>query len=248
MGYIYMIRNKINEKIYIGQTTRSIEKRFEEHQKGKKGCRGIRGAIKKYRWNNFEIDWYECPDEDLNFDEELMVREMGTLSPDGYNLREGGGSHGKMSKESRQKLSEALSGENNPFYGKRHNQETIQKIIEGNTGKIVSKETRQKQSNNNSGKKHPRYGKTHSKETKEKIGKANGGENNSMYGKNGEKHPGSKRVYQYDFDGIFIDSFASCDEAGQYLEKKNGSNISRCACGKYKSAYNFKWSYTFPFM
>ena len=94
MGYIYMIRNKINEKIYIGQTTRPIEKRFAEHRTRKKGYSAIHGAIKKYGWNNFEIDWYDCPDEDLNFDEEVLVREMKTLSPDGYNLMEGGGNGG----------------------------------------------------------------------------------------------------------------------------------------------------------
>ena len=69
-----------NGKSYIGQTIRSIEKRLEEHRKGNsKRCRLIYRAINKYGWENFEQDWYECPDEDLNFDEDLLVREMGTM-------------------------------------------------------------------------------------------------------------------------------------------------------------------------
>ena len=67
-------------------------------------------AIKKYGWNNFERDWYECPDEDLNFDEELLVREIETISPNGYNLIEGGGNGGKRSEETRQRMRKARLG------------------------------------------------------------------------------------------------------------------------------------------
>ena len=34
-----MIKNKINGKIYIGQTTRPIEERFKNHQKKSSNCR-----------------------------------------------------------------------------------------------------------------------------------------------------------------------------------------------------------------
>ena len=61
----------------------------------------------------------------------------------------------------------------------------------------------------------------------------------------GEKHPSSKRVYQYDLDGAFINSFGSGEEAGRHLNKAS-SNIKKCARGsrKHKTAYGFKWSYT----
>lgn len=66
-----------------------------------------------------------------------------------------------------------------------------------------------------------------------------------MYGKNGEKNHNSKRVYQYDLDGTFIDSFGSTGEAARFLKlKESGSGgIRTCARGKYKNAYNFKWAY-----
>ena len=52
-----MLRNKINGKIYIGQTIRSIEERFKEHQKESNGCVAIRNAIQYHGWENFEKDW-----------------------------------------------------------------------------------------------------------------------------------------------------------------------------------------------
>ena len=134
MGYIYILTSP-SGKSYIGQTIRPIEKRLEEHETGKsKDCRAIYNAIQYHGWDNFEKDWYECPDKDLNFDEELLVREMGTLSPNGYNLVEGGGSNGKPSEESKQKMSEAHRGEKHNFFGKTHTKETKQKQSEANVG------------------------------------------------------------------------------------------------------------------
>jgi group I intron endonuclease len=215
MGHIYEIKNRINGKIYIGQTIRPIHKRLEEHRTGKsKGCRAIYNAIQKYGWENFEKDYYECPDEDLNTDEDLLVSEMGTLSPDGYNLIGGGGNNGKRSEETKQKNREAL-------LGKPKSKEHIQKNREAQLGKKESEETKQKKR------------------------EANRGEKNPMYGRKREDNPWSKIVYQYDLDGIFINSFASSGEAARYL-KKDSSHIRECARGntRRKNAYGFKWSYT----
>lgn len=243
MGWIYNATNKINGKGYVGQTIRPIKERLKEHETGKsKSCRAFHGAIKKHGWKNLEIDCYECPDEELNKHEKWMVNLMGTLSPDGYNLKEGGGNRGKASEETKQRCRESQ-------LGKKHSDEHRQKNREARLGE-----------------KNHFNGKTHTKETKQKIGKANGGENNPNYGKTGEKHQfygkkhtnetktkqrkaklgknnhNSKRVYQYDLDGIFIDSFESCGEAGRHLGKSE-SNVGACARGKLKKTYNFKWSY-----
>lgn len=217
MGYIYILTSP-NGKSYIGQTIRPIEKRFEEHQKKSSSCVAIYNAIKKYGWENIEKDWYYCPDEDLNKHEELMVEVLGTLSPNGYNLKEGGG-NGKLSNETKQKMRERQLGENNSMYGKSPNEETKQKLREATSGK------------NN-----PMYGKKHTEEAKQKNREANSGEN----------HPKSKRVYQYDLDGTFITSFGSAGEAGHHIEKDR-SSIKKCARGKLKTAYNFKWSYTMTY-
>ena len=137
-------------KIYIGQTTRLIHTRLEEHRTGKSSdCVAIYNAIQFYGWDSFVIDWYEVPDGDLNKHEELMIEVLGTLSPDGYNLREGGGSHGKMSEETKRRMSEAHLGEKNHMFGKNQSEETKQKIGDGNRGKKNSEETKQKKARSN---------------------------------------------------------------------------------------------------
>ena len=125
-------------KTYIGQTIRSIYKRLQEHETGQSnGCRAIYNAIQFYGWENIEKDWYYCPDEDLNKHEELMVEVLGTLAPNGYNLRKGGENCGKMSDETRGKMSEAK-------LGTTLSDGTRQKMSKTRLGKSKSDETRQK--------------------------------------------------------------------------------------------------------
>lgn len=122
MGYIYILTSP-SGKSYIGQTIRSIAKRFNAHRLESSRCAAISNAIQKYGWKNFEKDWYECPDEDLNFDEDLLIREMGTLYPDGYNLTEGGG-NGKPSEETRQKQRKAHLGKTMSITAKKNMSES----------------------------------------------------------------------------------------------------------------------------
>ena len=238
-----------NGKSYIGQTIRPIEKRFEEHQKESSNCVAIYNAIKFHGWENFEKEWYEVPDDDLNFYEEILIALLGTLAPDGYNLKEGGG-NGKLSEETKQRLSEA-------HVGKTHTEEHTQKMSEALRGeknhmygKTHMEETRQKMSEARRGEKNHMWGRTHTEETKQKMIEAKLGKTRSeevkqkmSESRKGNKNPNSKKVYQYDRDGKYIQSFGSCGEAGRYL-KKASSCINRCASGELKTAYGFKWSYT----
>jgi len=180
MGFIYKLTlKKESRKAYIGQTIRDIHKRLEEHQYASGRCRAISRAIQKYGWDNFDKEWYEVPDEELNFYEEMLVALLGTLAPGGYNLMEGGGSKGRPSEETKKKMSEAQSGEKNPMYGKTLSEETKKKLSEARTGeknqnygKTPSNETKRKLSEALSGEKHPMYGKNHTEETKKKISEA----------------------------------------------------------------------------
>ena len=87
----------------------------------------------------------------------------------------------KMSEESKKKNREAHKGkrigEDNPFYGKHHSEETRKKLSDSwDYDKHFTEETRKKISEANTGKKF-------SEEHKKKIGAANKGEKNPMYGK-----------------------------------------------------------------
>lgn len=66
-----------------------------------------------------------------------------TLSPFGYNLKEGGRG-GRHSGETREKMSQSRKGEKNHMFGKKASEETREKLSAGHKGNVVSTETRLK--------------------------------------------------------------------------------------------------------
>lgn len=96
MAYIYKIINDINQKIYIGKTDFSLEKRFKEHCRDalKEHCgqRPLYSAMRKYGVEHFFIELLE----ETNSPDEREVYWIETLKSfkDGYNATRGGdGSH-----------------------------------------------------------------------------------------------------------------------------------------------------------
>lgn len=88
---IYKITNNINNKIYVGQTTQKVSRRLRRHASGKEES-VISRAIKKYGIEKFNIEelYYSFSLEDLNEKEKFFIKEMNTISPNGYNIRSGG--------------------------------------------------------------------------------------------------------------------------------------------------------------
>ena len=63
MGYIYKITNKVNGKIYIGKTIKTIEERFKRHiYDSRRNNSYFYNAIKKYGIENFIIEEIENVD------------------------------------------------------------------------------------------------------------------------------------------------------------------------------------------
>lgn len=108
---IYVITNKINGKKYVGQTTKTIIRRWREHNWKSSGCVTLFRAIQKYGTDNFTIELLqECDSmEELNQAEQEWISKLNTMSPNGYNLRPGGDGRGVVSEESRQRMKVAQS-------------------------------------------------------------------------------------------------------------------------------------------
>ena len=88
---IYVIKNRINDKLYIGQALNTAE-RFRCHCKSSSnnGQSIIDAAIVKYGASNFYYEILESQIEDYNEKEKYWIKELNTLVPNGYNILEGG--------------------------------------------------------------------------------------------------------------------------------------------------------------
>ena len=90
--YIYIIRNFINDKVYIGQAI-NPDQRFKGHIQAKdrkQYSSAIDGAIKKYGVENFYYEVIEGPITNFNEREIYWIKFFNSLIPNGYNILEGG--------------------------------------------------------------------------------------------------------------------------------------------------------------
>ena len=99
-GYIYIIKNLINDKVYIGQTSRTIEARWNQHKaaalRGENQGIILYNAIRKYGVENFYISQLEEVDLDnLNEREIYWIKFYNSQAPNGYNVRAGGEDPGR---------------------------------------------------------------------------------------------------------------------------------------------------------
>ena len=88
MTKIYKIVNSQDGKIYVGQTTKTLEERLSTHfSSSLEGNRQkkIYNAILNYGRNNFSIELIEeCPDEVADIVESYWIYKLNTIE-DGYN-------------------------------------------------------------------------------------------------------------------------------------------------------------------
>lgn len=92
-GYIYIITNTENDKVYIGQTARDIESRFHEHKWEARNLRHnshLHKAMAKYGIDKFSIKILEEPlIEQLDEREKYWIKEYNSVK-NGYNMTIGG--------------------------------------------------------------------------------------------------------------------------------------------------------------
>ena len=145
-GSIYLIKNKINGKCYVGQSV-NVEKRWGEHINNDKSLIGK--ALSKYGENNFIFSVLEkgIPIDQIYEKESQYIAKYNGFQ-EGYNqVPIGGGlptgkehpNFGKsMSEEQKRKISDSLKGNKNPNYGVNFSKEHKRQIsdnhanVEGN--------------------------------------------------------------------------------------------------------------------
>lgn len=268
---IYIHKNKENNKVYIGQTSTSVNNRWQ-NGKGYKGCTLFERAINKYGWDGFEhiiVAENLTKEESCQMEKDLIKMYDSTNPQKGYNISIGGDSgHAGV------KLSE----------------ETRRKISKKNKGKTVSQETREKMSLSSKGRKLSdlAYQKAIEYHSIEVIQLTKDGEFVNQYSSIAEaskqtginvstiescvnkkryksaggfiwvkaseyidncfdelfyKNDHLKPVIQLDKMGKYVDEFGSCVEAQIAIGKNNSHNINQCCRGEIKSAYGFIWVY-----
>lgn len=92
-GFIYIIRNTVNRKVYIGQTRTSVEQRWKEHLRhAQYGDQVINKAMRKYGTDKFYIETLEiCSTELLDYREIYYIDLYdSTNKSKGYNVSIGG--------------------------------------------------------------------------------------------------------------------------------------------------------------
>lgn len=93
LGNLYIIRNTVNDKVYIGKTYNTIEQRFKEHKQDAK--RGIKNkfynAIRKHGNDKFYIELIGQFEEGMLENKEIEYIAKYDSFHNGYNSTLGGG-------------------------------------------------------------------------------------------------------------------------------------------------------------
>ena len=247
---IYMYTNKINGKRYIGQA-KDFNKRHRNHCAKCFNETPIDKAFNKYGEENFEIIILK---EDLknkclmNLWEYYYIKKFNTLicNSSGYNIADGGqggyllcGKTDEEKKEIFKKISKSRiergvgKGEKNPFYGKKHTEEDLQKMR-----KPCSEETKKKIGEANKGKQSYWKNKNLPEETKNKISKTRKEKELSK----GKNNPKAKRVAQYDKEGNLIKIWDCAKDVSEELGI-NYSTLRMWLQGRNKQTSNFIFKY-----
>ena len=107
---VYLIKNIINNKVYVGQTIKSLAQRMHGHIADSRRGKNTKmaRAFKKYGENNFIFgELVSCNNcDELNEMEVYFIdKYRSTEDSYGYNLRIGGESGFKVSEETKRKIS-----------------------------------------------------------------------------------------------------------------------------------------------
>lgn len=131
---IYKITCLKNGKVYVGQA-KNIEERWKEHIRCLVGKYHhnihLQRAWNKYGEKHFKFDIVELTNE-LDEREIYWIEKLDTFK-NGYNRTLGGG--GTLGRKYTEEEIENRSGENNPFYNKKHKDGWLEMVINASNEK-----------------------------------------------------------------------------------------------------------------
>lgn len=252
---IYKITSP-NGSIYIGQSI-DIEKRFKLYKRMDcKGQKRLYRSFIKYGIDNHIFDIIHiCEYVELNKLEKYYVDLYGTFNSSiGLNIRDGGGSLGKLSEETKNKIkaikksqsneiSQRMRGVGNHRYGKNIS-EQHRKIISECVKKYNTLEEREIKRKRFSGVNNPSYGGL-SDLHKEKLRQINLGKKCTEETKIKSRISAlnkAKIVLQFDLNGNLINEFIGIKFASRQLNI-NYQNIQNCCHNRIRktNGYVFKF-------
>jgi group I intron endonuclease len=248
MGRIYLIKNHITGKVYVGQTRYTIQHRFTQHiELAGKDNSVLHKSIKKHGVENFSIELLEeVENAKLNEREVYWIAKYNSVIPNGYNMTAGGGGiSGYKHTEITKKTLRIKSAKFMSNMSEEERKARGEKIRQYFRGKPKSEEHRKHLSKARMGKytgaDNPFYGKEHIEETKRKIGDKNRGKVSSRRIPVKAVGHGIEKTFPY-----MIDAFNWLLENG-YCKSKNYtsvlSTLKRALSNNDYTAYGFKWYY-----
>lgn len=267
---IYMIKNIVNGKIYIGQAV-DIERRWKKHRSGLRGNdhdnKHLQNAWNKYGQENFEFTVIcECDESQLNMMEIDYIAKLKTYDRDfGYNKTYGGDS-GRPTEETKRKTSESLKGRtlseehkkniSEAHKGKSFSEEHKKKMSESLKGRTHTEETKKKLSESLKGRTSPNKGKSFSEEHKKNISEALKGkplseETKKKLSEALKGHTVSEEtkiklsipIVQIDPTTNKIVNVWGSSIAADREDGFTNQNITACCKGKRKTHGGYKWCY-----
>lgn len=219
-NYCVYIHTTPSGKVYIGITSKPVEKRWL-NGRGYRRNEHFWNAIQKYGWDNIE---HTVLASGLSKEEASEVEKMyislfrSHEIKHGYNLTEGGETGIVHTMESRRKLSESKKGQ-------RYN-----------IGVPFTEERKRRLSENHadvSGENNPMWGK---KKPLEEIARRQAHREYSR----GAEHPGAKPILQLDMDGNIVKRWDCIKDAAEHFCR---TSIKDCLKGKYKQHRGYQWRY-----
>lgn len=216
---IYMHKNKINNKVYIGQTYTPLKVRFGKNGIGYRGCPIFRNAIKKYGWENFDhivLESGVMDQESANKREKYYISLYDSTNPNkGYNIQIGGNEQTKLSIEVHQY---DMDGSYIKTYKSISDAQRDNKITNGKISDCCN------------GKRKSAGGYRWSYEKYEYLEKY-------------VRETNSKMVHQYSLSGNYVKTYNHLSDAVKEFKLQNGAHISSCCNGFRDTAYGYMWSY-----